>query len=58
MPFDLQDATADQLREALTHAAYRAHRMPHVVGNDKLPTPWDKAHADIDGMLDVLEAWT
>jgi hypothetical protein len=43
-----------QLAEALLHLSFAAQRKIPRVGNDKLPTPWDLLHKQID---DHLTLW-
>lgn len=52
------DDTSREFLADLIHEANRqAKRMPHIVGCDKLHTPWDEIHLDIDALLeDYLEA--
>lgn len=43
------------LTEALAHLSYAAQRCIPKVGNETLPTPWDKAHDRINEHLTLLE---
>lgn len=47
-------ATREEVEEALTHQVRAARREFAVVGTAEHPTRWDKAHARIDQLLDVL----
>lgn len=49
------DTTRTDLLEAITNLSYSAARIPHVVGNATLRTPWDRQHERINALLDELE---
>lgn len=53
---DDHEPSRDELCEALAHMNHRAKREMSVVGSEKLKTPWDRRHEEIDQMLDDLEA--
>jgi hypothetical protein len=44
----------DMLTDLLHARCVEAMRMQQVVGNDRLPTPWDKAHAAMNELLETL----
>jgi hypothetical protein len=46
--------TRDMLIDLLHARCDEAKRMPQIVGNDSYATPWDRAHAAIDGLLDTI----
>lgn len=50
------DTTVDELVEYLTNLNNHAKRQPHIVGDDVIPSAWDKAHRRMDGPLDDLLA--
>lgn len=50
-----EDTTRLDVMEALTYAAATASRMPRIVGSGDYVTPWDRAHAGLDQLLDDLE---
>lgn len=53
MTIRIDDATTlPEIEEALTHLVHAAKRTVPKVGNDVLPTPWDRAHQRIDAVLD------
>jgi hypothetical protein len=52
------ETTADDLRECLANLCHSAKRCIPVVGNDLLPTEWDRRHARIDALLDELQQAT
>lgn len=55
---NLEDgATREEIEEALTHAVGTAKRCFPVVGTEKHPTPWDKAHKAIDRHLNLLDQY-
>lgn len=43
------------IAEALGHLSFAAQRCIPKVGCDKLPTPWDLRHAEINDMLTLWE---
>jgi hypothetical protein len=47
------NATPNELREALTHIAREAARQPHALGWG-CPTRWDGLHRMLDELLDRL----
>lgn len=51
------DSTREDVIEALGFACERAHHVPAVVArfDCNAPTEWDKAHAWLDTLLDMLE---
>lgn len=46
------DTTRAEVEECLAHLCAHAKRQPCVVGDDTIPTAWDKAHRRMDGPLD------
>lgn len=54
MAADLQEDA--EIREALTSLAKAAARCPYVIARFACddPTAWDRRHADIDALLDVI----
>lgn len=48
------DTTADELVEYVTNLNNFAKRQPHVIGDEIIPSAWDKAHRRMDGPLDDL----
>lgn len=52
----VDDATRDELEEALGHLVHAAKRVVPVVGTDEYPTAWDKAHKLIDVRLTEWQA--
>lgn len=50
------DTTLAELIEYVTNLNNFAKRQPHVIGCDKIPSSWDKAHRRMDGPLDDLLA--
>lgn len=46
---------AASLLEALANLSHRAQREFPVVGTPEVPTPWDRRHAAINELLDLLD---
>ena len=46
--------TRADLVEFVGHLCHTAKRTPAIIGTDEYPTPWDRAHADINDALDLL----
>lgn len=49
------DETVEEIEEALTHMGHSASRCFPVVGNENYVTPWDKAHNQINDLLDARD---
>lgn len=55
---NLEDgATREEVEEALAHHVHTAKRTFAKVGNEAYPTPWDRAHARINELLDLLDQY-
>lgn len=50
-----EEETVEEIEEALMHVSHTASRCFPVVGNEDNPTPWDKAHGQINDLLDARE---
>lgn len=48
--------TRSEIAEAMSHRNYTAKRQPCLIGTLEHPTPWDRAHEDLNALLDALEA--
>lgn len=51
-------STRADIAESIVNVNARAKRIPHVVGNEKLPTEWDRRHGNINDLLTDWEAAT
>lgn len=51
-----QDSRAT-IAEHIGKVNARAKRVPCVVGNETIPTEWDRRHQQINLLLDELEGW-
>jgi hypothetical protein len=47
--------TVEEIEEALMHLKHTASRCFQVVGTEEHPTPWDKAHGQINDLLYARE---
>lgn len=45
----------DEVLEALANVNHEAKRAPHVFGWTGMPSRWDKLHARLDDLLDMLD---
>lgn len=50
------ETTAAELIEMLGHLNANARRQPRIVGDDVIPTAWDRAHRRMDGAIDDVLA--
>lgn len=44
-----------EIHEGLANLNHKAKREIRCVGNDRLPTPWDRRHAGLNHLLDQLD---
>lgn len=49
-----RNPTRDMLIDLLFARCDEARRMPQIVGNSTYVTPWDRAHAAMNGLLDTV----
>jgi hypothetical protein len=50
-----ETTTEAEVIEALGHVNETAKKCKQVVGNANYESPWDKAHAQINNLLDFLD---
>lgn len=50
------EATRDEVAEAITYTNTAAKRAQHIVGTDEYPTRWDRDHRALNRWLDVWES--
>ncbi|MGZ4574772.1 MAG: hypothetical protein ACXVXY_07215 [Mycobacteriaceae bacterium] len=51
-----EEASREDITEALGYLCRAAKRQPCVVGTDEYPSRWDQAHRRINDTLTMLEA--
>lgn len=52
---NMDDASVNEIEEALIHMGATAKRCFPVVGNGNYVTPWDKAHQQLNDLLDARD---
>lgn len=50
-----EETTVEEVVEALGHVNTDAKKCKQIVGNSTFESPWDKAHAQINNLLDHLD---